>query len=156
MRAITLSLAIALTVLATGCSDDDSTSAGGEAGADDTGTVAVSLEEVDGFFIEGFEIGLRFETAAGERIDAVLWSDVVAAEGRNDLEAYYDTVLEQQVPAGDVVVLATVNVGIGPPPETPDLDGDLRCRLPVTVPVGGRVEVEVGFSDPGDCLTEIG
>lgn len=119
---------------------------------DQTGTVAVQLQDVEGFFIEGFEVGLRFETADGEVIATTLWSDFVNSQGEPSLEDYYDNVLEQSVPAGDIVVLAEANVGIGPGPEIPDIDGDLRCRLNVQVPANGRVDVEVAFDEGSDCL----
>lgn len=118
----------------------------------DDGTVSVRLTDVEGFFTEGFEIGLRFETPDGEVIDSVLWSDFVAGQGEPDIDAYYTSVLDQAVPAGEVVVLASVNVGIGPPPEVPDLDGEMRCRLTVDVPAAGTVEVVVTFSGDNDCL----
>lgn len=118
----------------------------------DAGTISVRLEEVDGFFAEGFEIGLRFETPDGEVIDSVLWSDFVTTRDDPDIDTYYDSVLEQDVPPGEVVVLASVNVGIGPPPEVPDLGGELRCRLVVDVPADGNVEVVVTFSGDDDCL----
>lgn len=117
-----------------------------------TGTVAVRLEQIQGFFIEGFEIGLRFETTEGEVIATTLWSDFVRSQGNPQLKTYYDSVLEQPVPAGDIVVLATVNVGVGTPPEIPDLYGDMRCRLKIQVPDNGKVEVELSFSDRNDCL----
>jgi hypothetical protein len=117
-----------------------------------TGTIAVHIEEVDGIFIEGFEVGLRFETPDGDVIGSSLWTDFVASLGDDSAEAYYDSVLEQDVPAGTVTVLASANVGMGPPPEVPDLDGDLRCRLDVDVPDAGRVDVEVTFDDPDNCL----
>ncbi len=120
-----------------------------------TGVVAVSLEEVGGFFIEGFEIGLRFENATGEVIAATLWSDFVVSQGDTSLEDFYDSILEQVVPAGELVVLATANVGMGPPPEVPDLGGDLRCRLEVVVPENGRVNVEVSFVNHENCLSVI-
>lgn len=109
-------------------------------------------EETDGVFIEGFEVGLRFETPDGELIGSTLWSEFVESQGDESLDAYYDSVLEQEVPAGNVVVLASANVGIGPPPEVPDLDGALRCRLEVEVLDTGRVDAEVTFDDPHDCL----
>ena len=146
---------LTLILVASACSSDDSPTDTAVPDGDGTGVVAVSIEEVEGFFTEGFEVGFRFETTDGERIDALLWSDFVAEQGSNDLEAYYTSVLEQEVPAGDVVVLATANIGIGPPPDTPDLDGEMRCRLEVNVPAGGRVEVQVGFSDPATCLREL-
>jgi hypothetical protein len=119
-----------------------------------TGVIAVRLEPVDGFFIEGFEVGLRFETPGGDVIAAALWSEFVQSQDDPRLEAYYESVLEQPVPAGDVVVLATANVGIGPGPEVPDLDGEMRCRLDMSVPEGATVEVEVSFADQ-DCLRQV-
>jgi hypothetical protein len=119
------------------------------------GTITVRIEEVDGVFIEGFEVGLRFETPDGEVIASTLWTDFVQSLGVESIEAYYGSVLEQAVPAGTVVVLASANVGAGPPPEVPDLAGDLRCRLVVDVPESGRVDVEVTFGDPDDCLHQV-
>src|SRR3546814_8175087 len=70
------------------------------------------------------------------------------------MDDYYDSVLRQKVPAGPVVVPATVNVGTGPAPEVPDVAGDLRCRLGIDVPAGGGVAVEVSFAGGGDCLRQ--
>ena len=137
----------------TGCGDDEPTAATTDTtAAEGTGVVAVSIEEMSGRLIEGFEVGLRFETADGEVIDSTLWSDFVQSQGSASLDAYYESILEQDVPSGEVVVLASANVGPGGPPEVPDLDGELRCRLVVDVPDDGRVEVEVGFADQEDCL----
>ena len=33
--------------------------------------------------------------------------------------------------------------------------GDLRCRLEVDVSESGRVDVEVTFGDPDDCLRQL-
>ena len=137
--------------------DDNPTTDESEPGAptsEDTGTIAVHIEEVDGVFVEGFEVGLRFETPDGEVIASTLWSDFVESLGDESIDAYYDSVLEQEVPAGTVVVLASANVGMGPPPEVPDLDGELRCRLDVVVPTGDRSDVEVTFDDPDTCLRQ--
>lgn len=121
----------------------------------ETGTLAVRLEEIDGVFIEGFEIGLRVETPDGEVLDALLWTDFVASLDRNDIDAYYDSVYVLDVPAGDIVVLADVNVGMGPAPSVPDLESDLPCRLVVHVPPGGRVEVQATFDDSTRCLRPV-
>lgn len=155
-RPLTLALSVVL-VLAAACGDDENTAVGGPStDADaDPAVIAISLEETDGIFIEGFEVGLRFETGDGEVIDSTLWSEFVAASGDESLDAYYDSVLEQQVPAGPVVVLATVNVGMGPPPETPDLDGDLDCRLELDAEAGDRIEVEVTFDGTGECVRRL-
>lgn len=151
MRKLLLVLALVTTVAVTACGDssDAVTTGGPDSG---TGVIAVQLEELDGAFVEGFEVGLRFETLDGEVIGSTLWSDFVASMPDASLDAFYDSVLEQEVPAGTVVVLASANVGIGPPPEIPDLDGPLRCRLEVEVPQDGRVDVEVTFDDPDACL----
>jgi hypothetical protein len=150
MRVTTALLAVALplAVPLAGCGDDDDASGGGG-----TGTVAVHLEETDAIFIEGFEVGLRFETAGGEVLDRRLWTQFVEGLGEESIDAFYDSVLEAEVPAGAVVVLAEVVLSIGGPIEPPDLDGDLACRLEVDVPDGGRVEVEVSFAGGPDCLS---
>jgi hypothetical protein len=139
---------------ATACGDgaDDARTDTPASGSEDSGTVAVHIQEVDGVFVEGFEVGLRFETPDGQVIASTLWSDFIETLGSESIDAYYDSVLEQNVPAGAVVVLASANVGIGPPPEVPDLDGDLRCRLEVEVPPAAQVDVEITFGDPVDCL----
>jgi hypothetical protein len=163
MKLLVLVLAAASFALV-GCGDDDPSTIAGSPDETTTttessgsGTVAVSLEPVEGMFTEGFEIGLRFETADGEVLDKQLWTDFVQSlpdTASGGIDAYYKSVLEQPVPAGDVVVLASVAIGMGPGPVPPDLDGDLDCRLPVTVPPDGRVEVQVSFdSSTGDCLT---
>ena len=54
--------------------------------------------------------------------------------------------------AGDVVVLATVNIGAARP-EVLDVDGDLRCRLDLDVPEGGTVEVS--FDGTDTCVCQI-
>lgn len=134
-----------------------STTAASSAETDPTGEglVAIQLEPVDGYFIEGFEIGLRIETAAGDPIVSTLWTSFVdSLPGEATIDAYYDSVLEQPVPAGEVVVLATANIGAGPPPAVPDLDGDFACRLPVSVEPGQVVVVEVRFTGP-DCLVRM-
>ena len=123
-------------------------------GGGGSGVVNVSLESIDGFFIEGFEVGLRFETPGGDVLAATLWSDVVAAAGDSSPDAFYTAVHAQPVPAGDIVVLATVSIGIGPGPVTPDLVGPMSCELAVDVPAGGEVNVEVAFEDR-DCLSEL-
>lgn len=150
MRKHLLALALVTTaVTACGESTDVVTVGDQDSGS---GVIAVQLEDLDGVFVEGFEVGLRFETPDGEVIGSTLWSDFVASMPDASLDAFYDSVLEQDVPAGSVVVLASANVGIGPPPEIPDLDGPLRCRLEVVVPQDGRVDIEVTFDDPDACL----
>lgn len=129
--------------------DDVETEAGAEAG-----TLKVRLAPVEGFFIEGFEVGLRFETSDGEILYTTLWTEYVRAQDDDSIEAYYETVLSRAVPAGDIVVLATANVGLGPGPVIPDPNGTLDCRLVVAVPAAGEATVEVSFTGNGECLTQ--
>lgn len=123
--------------------------------ADATGAVTVQLEPDSCCFFEGFEVGLRFETIAGEIIASTLWSDFVAASGDDSMDAYYDSVLTQEVPSGPVVVRAEVSIGAGPPPVPPDLEGDLPCSLEVEVAPHETVAVEVLFHEADDCLRRL-
>lgn len=133
-------------------STSPTTTAGSTDDAVGSGTIAVHIEDVEGFFIEGFEVGLRFETSDGDVIASTLWTDYVAAQGDGTLESFYDTVLEQPVPTGDIVVFASANIGAGPAPEIPDVEGDLRCRLDLTLADGERIDIEVTFADTDNCL----
>lgn len=161
MRRSLITLGILLLALGA-CGDDDGESTvpttEPETGAPQTetgGVIAVHLEEVQGFFIEGFEVGLRFETPDGVPVGATLWSDAVtAAFAEPTLEDFYTFVFEQEVPAGRIVILGEANVGIGPGPVIPDVDGEMRCLLEVDVPAGGRVDVEVTFSGDAGCLRQ--
>lgn len=134
-------------------------SAGGpgpDAAADSAeGAITVQLEPDVCCFIEGFEVGLRFETTGGEVIASTLWSDFVAASGDGSMDAYYDSVLTQGVPVGRVVVRAEVSIGAGPPPVPPDLEGDLPCSLGVEVGPGETVAVEVVFQEADECLRRL-
>ncbi|MFP5321507.1 MAG: hypothetical protein ACLGIC_06630 [Acidimicrobiia bacterium] len=160
VRLLRFVVPVAVVLLAGACGDDDEvTTTATESGGDDDapslaapGRVHVRLEEVDGFFIEGFEVGLRFETGEGETIASTLWSDVVASSGADGIEAFYDTVLTQEVPAGLVRIAAEVNVGMGPGPSIPDLAGPLPCQVEVEIPPEGEATVEVSFSGGEDCL----
>ena len=122
---------------------------------DATGLVRVRLEPVDGMFTEGFEVGLRFETAGGEVIASTHWSDFVRSQGAQGIEAFYESVLEQEVPAGPTVVRAEVDVGAGPAPSIPDLRGDLSCRVDLDVAPGATEEVEVSFDGTDGCLHRV-
>lgn len=127
---------------------------GGVPAAD--GIVAVSLEEVGGIFVEGFEVGLRFEDGNGKRLGGTLWSDFIRSlDGEPSMDRWYDSVLEQVVPAGTVVVRAAASVGMGPGPSVPDIDGPLPCELTLDVPAGNRVRVEVSFTGTDQCLRQL-
>lgn len=162
MRRLAMLLLLPLLVLAAcgdGGDDDDGDVTSGDGGDQGegagTGTIAVRLEPTEGVFIEGFEVGIRFTDAAtGEELERVLWSDFVAGLGSQEIDAFYDSVLEQPVPAGVVRVGVDVNIGIGPGPEPPDLDAEsLPCELDVEVADGETVTVEVRFDDTADdCL----
>ncbi len=120
--------------------------------APETGWIDVRLEETGGIFIEGFEVGLRFETVEGATVAAIRWNERFAEVGRRDIHEYYDSVHHQSVPAGSVVVRAEANTGAGPPPSVPDLTGDLPCSVTVDVAPGRTVTVEVSFEGGDGCL----
>ena len=152
----------ALVLLLTGCSAEGD----GTTGPSDTsanaregtaaGTVSVRLETVQGIFTEGFEVGLRFEDGDGKVIDATLWSAFVESQVEPAARDYYGSVYELTVPAGRVAVLASANIGIGPGPEIPDIEGNLRCRLDLDIGEGEHVAVEVAFTGNSDCLSLVG
>lgn len=119
------------------------------------GEIRVRLEDVDGVFTEGFEVGLRFDTADEKVIASTLWSDFVESTGRSDIDSYYDSVLVQSVPAGTVRVSAEVNIGAGPGPSRPDLTAELPCVLVIEVDPGAVVVVEASFNDPANCLRRV-
>ncbi len=137
--------------------DPGGTVEGGSDSAADpaSGEIRVRLEEVDGFFIEGFEVGLRFEDGDGQLLAATLWSDFVVSTGNTDLDSFYDSVLSQPVPAGPVHVSAEVNIGAGPAPSVPDLIAELPCALTVEVDPGAVVVLEASFDASDDCLRAV-
>ena len=139
-----------------GCGDEatvpDSAAPDGTAPQGETGTVTIRLEPVQGFFIEGFEVGLKIETADGELVDSTLWSTFVESTGASAIESYYTSVYKVEVPAGELVVRGEANIGIGPGPVIPDLTTDLVCELAITVEPDTQVDIEVNFEGTGDCL----
>lgn len=162
-RGATLLLGLLPLWVIAGCDDGteevSTATGGGDREADDggeataaPGQVRVQLEPVEGVFIEGFEVGLRFETGAGEVIASTLWSDFAASTGDEGIDAFYDSVLSQEVPTGSVRVSAEVNVGAGPGPSVPDLSGPLPCVLDLDVAPEEVVTVEVSFGGGSDCL----
>src|SRR3546814_18398930 len=68
------------------------------------------------------------------------------------LDVFYDSVLTQPVPPGVIRVLAEANVGMGPGPVIPDLEGDLPCEVTLDVGPNTEVVVEVSFDGSADCL----
>lgn len=165
MRTRTMTSLLTAGLLLVGACGDDAGSTGTDAGGetdtettepkDGQGTISLRLEQIDGVMIEGFALGLRFTGSDGEVIEAIQWNDYVESLGTGDLEAFYDSVLEQPVPAGTVTIEANLVQSIGGPIEPPDLEGDFPCSLDVEVPEGGTVEVEVAFSTEPDCITQL-
>lgn len=123
-----------------------------------TAAIDVRLEPVNGIFTEGFEVGLRFETADGTEIASTLWSDAVPASNSTDVPDFYGFVLRQPVPAGEPLVLrAEVTIGAAGGPAVPDLDGPLPCRLDLDLAEGTTAVVEVALgtrpaADGAGCL----
>ena len=148
-------------VVLTGCGDEarvadgaapDEVAPDGTAPQGESGTVTIRLESVQGFFIEGFEVGLKIEAADGELVDAILWSEFVQSVANPTIESYYTSVYKIEVPAGDLVVRGEVNIGMGPGPVVPDLSTDLTCELAISVEPDTQVDIEVNFEGTGDCL----
>lgn len=153
---------IVMTLLIAACGGDageespESTVAASDtSAASASATVVVQLEAVQGFFTEGFEVGLRIEDENGASVIATLWSEFVESQSGASASDYYGSVLEVEVPAGSLSIFATANVGIGPGPQIPDVSGDLRCRLDVSAADGERIDVEVSFSGEDDCLRQL-
>jgi len=121
-----------------------------------TGQIAIHFEEVQGVFIEGFEAGIRIETGSGDVIYSTLWTDFVSRIEDATVVDFYNSVLTETVPVGEVVVLATVNVGMGPAPVRPDLNGEMACKLVLEVPADATVEIEVAFNGSENCLIVTG
>ena len=158
MRRLAILLAVPFLLVTAACSDDDDGEDGvesdGNAGA---GILKVQLEPTDSIFIEGFEVGLRIsDPEADTEIARQLWTDFIASlPPSDDINAFYDSVYELEVPAGVVRVESDVNIGMGPGPEPPDFDA-LPCGLDVEVPAGATVTVQVKFDDSvEDCLTVV-
>ena len=150
-----LALAVVALIATAACGDNsDPTLSGDDTSGptEETGIVAVSLEPVDSLLTEGFELGLRYETADGEVLGTTQWTEFVAQQEGDAATDFYGSIHEQSVPAGPVTVLATMNIGIGPPPIKPDVNGELRCRLDIEVPAGGMATVEVLFDGTDACL----
>ena len=162
-KVLAVAMTAATALLGACASDSDQPVEAGSSGGEEpgaapggVGVVTVQLEPVEGFFVEGFEVGLRFETGDGDVLHSTLWTDYISDLVTDpSMEDHYDSVLRQEVPAGPVVVLATVNIGAGPPPEIPDVAGELRCRLDLEVPTDGEVAVEVTFDERDGCLREL-
>ena len=117
------------------------------------GQVDVSIQPVEGLFIEGFQVGLRFEDGDGKVLDSAYWSDVVhSLVDEPAPEDFYATVMHEPVPAGTAVVRAEVTLGSSGPPPDPDLSGSLPCAAKVPVAAGETVRVEVRFDSERHCV----
>lgn len=108
------------------------------------------------FYIEGFDVGLRFEDGDATVLASTIWTQhVESTKPDAEITDFYDTVLEQPVPAGTVVVWADVTIGGSGGPSLPRTTGRLPCRLPVEVRAGATVAVEVRFEEEPRCLRVI-
>ena len=116
---------------------------------DETGVLSIGLESSRACH-QGFEVVLRVETADGQVLDSVLWTDFVQSLGATT-RGFLHSGLRGGRPRRCARRLAEVNVGIARRPRS-DLEGDLPCELPVEVGAGERVEVEVSFDGSTECL----
>lgn len=155
MIARLLAVAVVVALVTAACGDDSQPTLTGDdtdSPTEETGIISVSLEPIDAILTEGFELGLRYETADGEVLGTTQWTDFVTNQEDAAATDVYGSVLEQRVPAGPVIVLATMNIGIGPAPVKPDVNGEMRCQLDIEVPAYGTATVEVLFDDTDTCL----
>jgi len=120
---------------------DDDTDPDEDPGADPArgGTVAVDLEPIDGFVIEGFDVTLRFYGPDGDTVAQREWTDAVTAtEATDDIDAFYSYVLHEPVPSGRVRVVSFLRLSPGdaiPPPEGPG------CETTVDVAPGDTARI---------------
>jgi hypothetical protein len=118
--------------------------------------VRVGIEPVEGFFVEGFEVALRFEGADGTVLASRYWSDWVQESGGEEIDGYYSSELDQPVPVGTVTVHGQATIGPGGPPERPALGGNLPCVLELDLEAGDVATVQVVFESEDDCLRLVG
>jgi hypothetical protein len=141
-----LGVAVGAVLLTRDSSGDDETSAADDpaGGGTGEGTLAVDLEPVDGVFVEGFDVTLRFFGADDEMIAERDWSDVAA--GGTDPQSYYTYVHQEQVPAGSVRLVSYMRISPGgaiPPPQEPG------CETTVDVADGDTARITLLFQgDP--------
>jgi hypothetical protein len=119
-----------------------------EAGPGDA-VIAIRMEPTNGgVFIEGFDVDLQFIDANGNEIASRNWADYVRSLPRidDDLEIYYDSVLEEPVPAGVVTVRSVMELGME--------SAQPMCETPVVLAAGERAEIELLFRTvDGRCAT---
>lgn len=118
-------------------------------GEAEEGVLAVDLEPVDGVFIEGFALTLRYVDAEGNEVGHVEWSETIPPD--STIDGHYRHVHEQRVPAGAVTLRSWMRLSPGGP--LPPASGP-GCTTPVNVGSDDRARVTVLFGpDPhsGDC-----
>lgn len=128
--------------LAAACGDDDPQVAAADDTSDGTATVEVALEPTESVFVEGFELTLRFETGDDTELETVDWSSFVQAADTTDIRAFYDSVLPQEVPAGTVRVVSTMEIGMSGGPMDP-------CTTELDLAPGETARVTIAFD--GTC-----
>jgi hypothetical protein len=134
-----LRVLVVLGILASGCAGGGG-SAGGEA------TVHVELEETDQLFIEGFNVIVTFVDGDGEELSTHDWNQDVVGPGAEPDE-YYDATLTEQVPAGRIDVVTTMNIGMSEPGEP--------CTTHLDLEVGADATVTVFFIPQGANCAEV-
>jgi hypothetical protein len=173
LRTVGLALVVVLGLTLSACGGDDSddeTSTGDQDQADDTtdttataddsggdspaaagdATLAVDLERIEGIMIEGFDVTLKFYGPDDELISEREWSQVVP-DGGGDPQAFYDYVLNEPVPAGQVKRVSYMRISPGgaiPPPQEPG------CETTVDIADGDTARITLLFQ--GDPSAEGG
>jgi hypothetical protein len=121
----------------------------GEEPATGQGTLAVNLAPVEGLFVDGFDVTLRYLDADGDETGAIDWSQSVPPNA--SLDTYYKHVHNQAVPAGAVTLQSWVRTSPGGP--VPPSSGP-ACTTDVAVGEGDLARVTLLLvPDPqsGEC-----
>lgn len=143
-----LILSVLVLTLGAACGDDDPEVAAADETESDTATVEVALEVQEARFIEGFELTIRFETGDGTEIETVDWTEFVQSRPESDpptLDVFYESVLSQEVPAGPVKVISTMEIGMSGGPFDP-------CTTELDLAGGDAARVVLAFD--GTCSAE--
>jgi hypothetical protein len=118
------------------------------------GTLAVDLEPLEGIFVEGFDVTLRFYDSADNLLAERDWSQSVSATATTtvpgDVDPYYTHVLREPAPAGTLRLVTFMRVSPGgaiPPPEGPG------CETTVAVGQADMARVTLLFEpdERGAC-----
>lgn len=131
---------VAPAMMLAGCS-----ASGGPEPSDGSGTLRVGVEQLDGAFVEGFQLSFVVIAPDGEEVtyrwddlvtgDRLEWPSEVAAD---DIERWYAGVLVEEIPSGQVTITSKLDIGMEPPGEP--------CTTRVDVAPDHEVEVRIALT----------